>query len=171
MIGRQLGSFTIQSLLGAGGMGEVYRARDSKLERDVAIKVLPATLLIDTERRARFEREARLLASLNHPNIAQIYGVEESAGVTALVLELVDGESLAIALDLRCICVSTGSACMTGAAKPSHVLQAMGVSERYLRGSIRFSFGRENVTTDAAAIADAVIAEVSRLRTLSPVRV
>ncbi|MBI5867820.1 MAG: cysteine desulfurase [candidate division Zixibacteria bacterium] len=83
----------------------------------------------------------------------------------------VDGESLAIALDLKCICVSTGSACMTGAAMPSHVLQAMGVSERYLRGSIRFSFGRENVPTDSAAIADTVIAEVQRLRKMSPVRV
>ncbi len=83
----------------------------------------------------------------------------------------VDGESLAIALDLKCICVSTGSACMTGAAKPSHVLQAMGVSERFLRGSIRFSFGRENVPADAAAIADTVIAEVQRLRKMSPVKV
>lgn len=80
----------------------------------------------------------------------------------------VDGESLAIALDLKCICVSTGSACMTGAAKPSHVLLAMAAPERYLRGSIRFSFGRENVPSDAAAIADAVITEVQRLRKMSP---
>jgi cysteine desulfurase len=80
----------------------------------------------------------------------------------------VDGESLSIALDLRGICVSTGSACMTGAAKPSHVLQAMGVPERYLRGSIRFSFGRENAPSDSAIIADAVIADVERLRKMAP---
>ena len=95
MIGRQLGPFTIQSLLGAGGMGEVYRARDSKLDRDVAIKVLPATLLIDPERRARFDREARLLASLNHPHIGAIYGVEDVGDTRALVLELVEGPTLA----------------------------------------------------------------------------
>jgi serine/threonine-protein kinase len=95
MIGRQLGPFTIQSLLGAGGMGEVYRAHDSRLDRDVAIKVLPATLLIDPERRARFDREARLLASLNHPHIGAIYGVEDVGDTRALVLELVQGPTLA----------------------------------------------------------------------------
>ena len=76
-------------------MGEVYRARDTKLGRDVAIKVLAASVAADLDRLARLEREARLLASLNHPNIAAIYGVEESGGVTALVLELVEGETLA----------------------------------------------------------------------------
>lgn len=80
----------------------------------------------------------------------------------------VDGEALSIALDLRGICVSTGSACMTGAAQPSHVLLAMGVPDRYLRGSIRFSFGRESTPSDALAIAEAVVAEVNRLRTLTP---
>ena len=83
----------------------------------------------------------------------------------------VDGESLSIALDLRGICVSTGSACMTGAAKPSHVLLAMGVPERYLRGSIRFSFGRANIPSDAATIAEAAVAEVNRLRKMSPLAV
>src|SRR5205814_6619783 len=81
--------------LGAGGMGEVYRARDTKLGRDVAIKILSSSFAADPDRLPRFEREARLLASLNHPNIAQIYGVEEGAGLTALVLELVDGETVA----------------------------------------------------------------------------
>jgi serine/threonine protein kinase len=76
-------------------MGEVYRARDTKLGRDVALKVLAASVAVDLDRLARLEREARLLASLNHPNIAAIYGVEESGGVTALVLELVEGETLA----------------------------------------------------------------------------
>ena len=94
--GEQLGSYEIVSLIGKGGMGEVYRARDSKLEREVAIKVLPAALAQDPERLARFEREARVLAALNHPNIAQIYGVEQGA----LVMELVQGEMLAGPLPL-----------------------------------------------------------------------
>ena len=95
MIGRQLGPYTIVAPLGAGGMGEVYRARDSKLGRDVAIKILPAHFTADPERRSRFAREARLLATLNHPHIGAIYGLEETDGVTALVLELVEGPTLA----------------------------------------------------------------------------
>ena len=95
LIGRQIGPYTIVSLLGAGGMGEVYRARDTKLGRDVAIKILPPEFTADADRRARFAREARLLAALNHPNIGAIYGLEEAEGVTALVLELVDGPTLA----------------------------------------------------------------------------
>jgi eukaryotic-like serine/threonine-protein kinase len=89
-VGDKLGTYEILAPIGAGGMGEVYRARDTKLERDVAIKVLPAALAQDPERLARFEREAKVLASLNHPNIAQIYGVEDRA----LVMELVVGETL-----------------------------------------------------------------------------
>jgi len=92
--GSKLGPYEILARIGAGGMGEVYRARDTQLDRDVAIKVLPAALAQDAELLARFEREAKVLASLNHPNIAQIYGVEESGGVRALVMELVPGESL-----------------------------------------------------------------------------
>jgi serine/threonine protein kinase/Tol biopolymer transport system component len=93
-VGDRIGSYEIVAPIGAGGMGEVYRARDTKLEREVAIKVLPAALARDPERLARFEREAKVLASLNHPNIAQIYGVEESNRVRALVMELVPGETL-----------------------------------------------------------------------------
>jgi Tol biopolymer transport system component/predicted Ser/Thr protein kinase len=88
--GTRLGPYEIVALIGAGGMGEVYRAKDTKLDREVAIKVLPAALAQDAERLARFEREAKVLASLNHPNIAQIYGVEERA----LVMELVEGQTL-----------------------------------------------------------------------------
>src|SRR5438067_7897059 len=95
LAGTRLGPYDLASLVGAGGMGEVYRARDTKLGRDVAIKILPAAFAADPDRLARFEREARVLASLNHPHIAQIYGVEESAGTTALVLEFVEGETLA----------------------------------------------------------------------------
>ena len=93
--GVRLGAYEILSLLGLGGMGEVYRARDTKLDRDVAIKVLPAVLSTDAERVARLQREAKTLAALNHPNIAAIYGLENAGVVTALVLELVDGPTLA----------------------------------------------------------------------------
>src|SRR5712692_9135541 len=101
MIGRTLGHYRIVEKIGAGGMGEVYRAADSKLGRDVAIKVLPDLFARDPERLARFEREAHVLASLNHPNIAAIYGLEESAGVHFLVLELVPGENLAGPLEVQ----------------------------------------------------------------------
>jgi serine/threonine-protein kinase len=87
--GTRLGPYEILAPIGAGGMGEVYRARDTKLKRDVALKVLPNAFANDPERRARFQREAEVLASLNHPNIATIYGVEDRA----LVMELVEGNS------------------------------------------------------------------------------
>ena len=93
--GRRLGSYEILSVLGAGGMGEVYRARDTTLNRDVAIKVLLPAVANDPDRLARFSREAQVLASLNHPNIAHIHGLEESGGVRALVMELVEGDTLA----------------------------------------------------------------------------
>jgi eukaryotic-like serine/threonine-protein kinase len=95
MPGSQFGQYEVTEFLGAGSMGEVYRARDTKLGRDVAIKVLPAQWTVDSEHRLRFEREARLLAALNHPNIGAIYGIEDSAGVRGLVLELVEGHTLA----------------------------------------------------------------------------
>ena len=94
MIGRSLGHYRITAAIGAGGMGEVYRATDTKLGRDVAIKVLPAAMAQDAERLARFEREARSLASLNHPNIVTIYAVEEADGIRFLAMELVEGETL-----------------------------------------------------------------------------
>ena len=93
--GTRFGTFEIVGSLGAGGMGEVYRARDTSSNRDVAIKVLPEAFAHDPERIARFEREAQVLASLNHPNIAAIYGFEEAAARSALVLELVEGPTLA----------------------------------------------------------------------------
>ena len=95
LVGARFGSYTIRSLLGVGGMGEVYRAHDEVLDREVAIKVVSPAFIADSERRARFEREARMLATLNHPHIGAIYGVEEADGVRALVLELVEGETLA----------------------------------------------------------------------------
>src|SRR5688572_22685743 len=98
--GARVGPYEVVGKLGAGGMGEVYRARDARLDRDVAIKLLPELFAQDPERLARFEREAKTLAALNHPNIAAIYGIEEDPGaggryLRALILELVEGPTLA----------------------------------------------------------------------------
>jgi eukaryotic-like serine/threonine-protein kinase len=93
--GFRLGPYEVIGLIGAGGMGEVYRARDARLNREVALKILPAAFVSDGDRLARFRREAQVLASLNHPNIAAIYGFEEAGETHALVLELVEGETLA----------------------------------------------------------------------------
>src|SRR3954467_584200 len=95
MIGTKLAHYEVTSHLGTGGMGEVYQATDSKLGRSVAIKLLPEAFTHDAERVARFEREARVLASLNHSNIAAIYGLEQSATQNFLVMELIEGETLA----------------------------------------------------------------------------
>jgi serine/threonine protein kinase len=92
--GIRLGPYEVAAQIGVGGMGEVYRATDTKLKRQVAIKVLPEAVASDTERLARFRREAEVLASLNHPNIAQIYGLEDSDDTHALVMELVEGPTL-----------------------------------------------------------------------------
>ena len=89
--GTKLGVYEVVAPLGAGGMGEVYRARDTRLDRDVAIKILPEALASDPERIARFEREAKTLAALNHPNIAHIHGLEEANGIRGIVMELVEG--------------------------------------------------------------------------------
>ena len=93
--GSRLGQYEIVTLLGSGGMGDVYRAHDTKLGRDVALKILPESVVHDPDRVARFRREAQVLASLNHPHIAAIYGLEEANGSQFLVLELVEGETLA----------------------------------------------------------------------------
>src|SRR6266852_1431261 len=93
--GTKLGPYEILAPLGAGGMGEVYCAHDTTLGRNIAVKILPQTLASDAERMARFSREAQLLAALNHPNVAQIYGLEESGGIRAIIMELVDGTTLA----------------------------------------------------------------------------
>src|SRR5688572_26234644 len=94
--GTRIGPYEITAPLGAGGMGEVCRARDTKLNREVALKVLPAAFATDPERMTRFQREAQLLASLNHPHIAAIYGLEDSGTRRAIVMELVEGDTLAV---------------------------------------------------------------------------
>ena len=93
--GSRIGPYEVVGTLGAGGMGEVYRATDTNLKRQVAIKILPAAMVSDAERLARFQREAEVLAALNHPNIAAIYGFERANGTSALVMELVEGQTLA----------------------------------------------------------------------------
>jgi serine/threonine protein kinase len=108
LTGRQIGPYVVRSRLGSGGMGEVFRAHDTKLRRDVAIKLLPPIFSHDWERLARFEREARVLATLNHPHIGAIYGLEQANGVPALVLELVDGETLAERIARRATATSAG---------------------------------------------------------------
>ncbi len=92
--GHRIGPYEVAGPLGAGGMGEVYRATDTRLKRQVAIKILPASVAADAARLARFQREAEVLASLNHPHIAAVYGLEDSGGTIALVMELVEGEDL-----------------------------------------------------------------------------
>jgi serine/threonine-protein kinase len=93
--GTRLGPYEVVAQIGVGGMGEVYRATDTKLKHQVALKILPAALASDPDRLARFQREAEVLAALNHPNIAAIHGLEETDGVKALVMELVEGPTLA----------------------------------------------------------------------------
>jgi serine/threonine protein kinase len=95
VIGKTLGPYRVVGKLGEGGMGEVYRARDTKLGRDVAVKVLPEAVATDVDRIARFEREAKSLAALNHPHIGSLYGMDEDDGRHFLVMELVEGETLA----------------------------------------------------------------------------
>src|SRR4026207_1887707 len=109
--GSRIGPYEVAPQLGAGGMGEVYRATDTKLKRQVAIKVLPDALAADPERLARFQREAEVLASLNHQNIAHLHGLEESDGVKALVMELVEGPTLADRIALGGGPVDEGGGC------------------------------------------------------------
>ena len=127
--GSRLGPYEITGPLGSGGMGEVYRARDTKLNRDVALKILPELFALDPDRLARFKREAQVLASLNHPNIAIIYGFEESDGVHALVLELVEGPTLGDIIAGR---AATESRLSPQASAPSlgKARQAAGVGPR-----------------------------------------
>ena len=113
--GDTFGPYRVLDKLGEGGMGQVFRARDTKLDRDVAIKILPDAFAHDADRLARFTREAKTLASLNHPNIAQIHGLEESGGVTALVMELVEGEDLSQRIARGAIAPMTVTGAPTGA--------------------------------------------------------
>ena len=133
MIGSSLSHFKITAKLGEGGMGEVYRAEDTKLGRDVAIKVLPEAVANDPERLARFEREAKVLASLNHPNIAGIHQVEETDGVTFLVMELVEGEDLKERLERGAMAVAEAVAVAGQIAEALEAAHDKGVVHRDLK--------------------------------------
>jgi serine/threonine protein kinase len=132
-VGSQIGVFRIDSLLGVGGMGEVYRARDTKLNRDVAIKILPPAFANDPDRLARFKREAQVLASLNHPNIATIHGFEDSSGVHALVLELVEGPTLADRIQRGRLEVSEAIAIAKQIAEALEAAHEQGIIHRDLK--------------------------------------
>jgi serine/threonine protein kinase/Tol biopolymer transport system component len=139
--GSQLGAFRIETLLGAGGMGEVYRAYDTRLERAVALKVLPDSFAHDPDRRTRFEAEARALAALNHPHVGAIYGVEDADGVAALVLELVDGPTL-------------GERLAAGGLRPTDIVRiarqlAQGLEAAHDRGIVHRDLKPGNIKIDA----------------------
>jgi len=119
LIGTSIGVYHITALLGVGGMGEVYRARDTKLNREVALKVLPFAVAHDSDRLRRFEREAKIVASLNHPNIAIIHGLEQAGDVHALVMELVEGEDLSQRLAHGAMPLQDALPSQSKSAKPS----------------------------------------------------
>ena len=133
VVGSRLGNYEVTGFIAAGGMGEVYRARDAKLGRDVALKILPAAFVADRERCARFEREARLLASLNHPNIAHIHGLEEAGGVRALVMELVEGEDLSQRIARGAIPLDEALPIATQAAEALEAAHEQGIIHRDLK--------------------------------------
>jgi len=131
--GARFGPYEVLSALGVGGMGEVYRARDTRLERDVAIKVLPETLTSDQDRLARFRREAKVLASLNHPNIAAIYGIEDASASHALVMELVEGPTLAERMEQGPIAVAEALSIARQIAEAVASAHACGIVHRDLK--------------------------------------
>ena len=149
MIGNRLGPYSVTAKLGAGGMGEVYRARDTKLERDVAIKVLPAAFAADAERLVRFEREAKLLASLNHSNIAHVYGFEstrlpDGSTVHFLAMELVEGEDLAERLKRGAVPVDEAIGLATQIAEGLEEAHEKGIVHRDLKpANIKLTAGRQ----------------------------
>ena len=133
MIDSTMNHYRITAKLGQGGMGEVYRANDTKLDREVAIKVLPKSFADDPARLARFEREAKLLAALNHPNIAVIYGIERSAEADALVMELVEGETLGERLQRELLTVPEALDCCRQIAEALEAAHEKGIIHRDLK--------------------------------------
>jgi eukaryotic-like serine/threonine-protein kinase len=162
--GTKMGPYEIRSPLGAGGMGEVYRARDVKLGRDVALKVLPGSFANDSDRMARFQREAQVLASLNHPNIAAIYGLEESGGVRALVMELVEGPTLADRLQRGALPLEDALSVARQIAEALEAAHEKGITHRDLKpanvkvkpdGMVKvLDFGLAKAADDSAASGD-----------------
>jgi Tol biopolymer transport system component len=143
-VGGRFGSYEVVALIGAGAMGEVYQARDGRLGRDVALKVLPSPFALDPDRLARFRREAHVLASLNHPNIATIHGVEEAHGVQALVLELVEGTTLADRL--------AGGSIRLNEATPIAIQIARAVEAAHEKGIVHRDLKPANITVTPAGL-------------------
>src|SRR5207342_881123 len=131
--GTRIGGYEVVALLGQGGMGEVYRATDTRLKRQVALKILPAALRVDRDRLARFQREAEALAALNHPHIAAIYGLEDAHDTTALVMELVEGEDLAARLTRGAISLDESLAIARQIADALETAHAHGIIHRDLK--------------------------------------
>src|SRR5262249_30211895 len=131
--GTRLGVYEITAQIGEGGMGQVFRATDTRLKRPVAIKILPPSLAADHDRLARFQREAEVLASLNHPHIAGIYGLEESEGVSALVMELVDGEDLSQRIARGAIPIDEALPIATQIAEALEAAHEQGIIHRDLK--------------------------------------
>ena len=131
--GTHLGVYEIIAAIGEGGMGQVFRARDTKLDRDVAIKILPEAFAHDADRLARFTREAKTLAALNHPNIAAIYGLEESDGITALVMELVEGDDLSQRIARGAIPIDEALPIATQIAEALEAAHEQGIIHRDLK--------------------------------------
>jgi eukaryotic-like serine/threonine-protein kinase len=169
-VGRHLGPYTIVAPLGAGGMGEVYRARDSKLGRDVAVKILPLHFTADHERRARFAREARTLAILNHPHIGAIYGLEETDGVSALVLELVEGQTLADRLERGALRIPQALAIARQIAEALDTAHEKGIVHRDLKpANIVLQGSFDGLSADVRAkILDFGLAKTMTLDLASP---
>jgi len=175
--GTRLGPYEILSAIGAGGMGEVWRARDTQLKRDVAIKVLPDDFAKDPERLGRFQREAELLATLNHPNIAAVYGVERSSGVNAIVLELVEGETLGDRLQRGAIPIDEALTIARQIAEATEAAHEKGIVHRDLKpANVKVTpddrvkvldFGLARAMTDEPALAGAPGANATHSPTLS----
>ena len=170
--GARVGPYEILAPIGAGGMGEVYRARDTRLGRDVAIKVLPAAVAADPDRLARFDREARLLATLNHPHIATIHGVEESEDVRALVMELVDGPTLADRIALGPLRIAEAVRLAGQIAEALDAAHAKGIIHRDLKpANIKVTPDGQVKVLDfglaKALAADSLAADLSQLPTVS----
>src|SRR4029079_7754481 len=146
MIGTRLAHYEITAHLGSGGMGDVYQATDTKLGRSVAIKLLPAAFASDPDRLTRFQREAQALAALNHLNIAQIYGIEESAGTSCIVMELVDGETLQTRILRGPIALPEALAIARQIAEALEAAHEKGVIHRDLKpGNIMLTDGKVKV--------------------------
>jgi len=131
--GTRLGVYEVTAQIGEGGMGQVHRATDTKLKRQVAIKILPPSLAADADRLARFQREAEVLASLNHPHIAAIYGLEESGGMTALVMELVEGDDLSQRITRGAIPIDEALPIAKQIAEALEAAHAQGIMHRDLK--------------------------------------